>query len=182
MNRYEDRTNPGNLSAKQSRLQVERGAPQAMTSQQYVPSSNVQARKQLFNRLQRAASPTLPGKQYTSNSPNNDYEDKVLHQERDDNNKLLSAPYDMTKVNSGFTSITQKTQKASNMSTTAPSYTMRTEMANKYIKQQKQRKEGLTTTAIQAHVQTRNQQQQQQKPPPPPPHTWQKPVTAKRIG
>jgi hypothetical protein len=72
-------------------------------------------------------------KQYTSNSPNNYYEDKVLSQERDDNNKLLlSSPYDMTKVNSGFTSITQKTQKESNMSTTAPSCTMRTDMANKY--------------------------------------------------
>jgi hypothetical protein len=81
----------------------------------------------------------------------------------------------MTKVNSGFTSITQKTQKESNMSTTAPSCTMRTEMANKYIKQQKQRKEGLT------YEQTRNQQQQQQQQQQQP-HTWRKPVTAKRTG
>ena len=158
------------------RPQAARGELSAETSQQYVPSSSVQARKQLFNQLQRASSPTLPGKQCTSSSPNNDNKDRKLSQEKVDNSKLLSAPYDMTKVNSGFTSITQKTQKVSNMSaTTTPSYTMRTEMANKYIKQQKQRKEG-SITAIHAHEQTRNQQQQQEQQP------WRKPVTAKRIG
>jgi hypothetical protein len=163
INRYHDHNNTGKLSAKQSRPQAARGELSAETSQQYVPRSSVQARKILFNQLQRASSPTLPGKQCTSSSPNNDNKDRKLSQEKDDNSKLLSAPYDMTKVNSGFTSITQKTQKVSNMSaTTTPSYTMRTEMANKYIKQQKQRKEG-SIKAIHAHEQTRNQQQQQQE-------------------
>ena len=72
-----------------------------------------------------------------------------LTQEED--NRLLSQPYDMTKVKSTGTSVTHTTQRVSNMSTTP--HALRSEMARKYIKQ----RQGLTFSAADAPPQDHQQ-------------------------
>lgn len=76
-------------------------------------------------------------------------EGQGLTQEED--NRLLSQPYDMTKVKSTGTSVTHTTQRVSNMSTTP--HALRSEMARKYIKQ----RQGLTFSAADAPSQDHQQ-------------------------
>ena len=76
-------------------------------------------------------------------------EGQKLTQEED--NRLLSQPYDMTKVKSTGTSFTHTTQRVSNMSTTP--HALRSEMARKYMKQ----RQGLTFSAADAPPQVSQQ-------------------------
>ena len=117
-----------------------RSHPYTSSAHSHIPARSGQARAQFVNGVQRTK-PQNPGK-YPAHST-----DEGNVPTREEYNRILSQPYDMTKVKSTGTSITHATQQVSNLST-------RSEMARKFMKQRQGHK---PTAALDDH-QWRNPQ------------------------